>query len=92
MKRYLLFGGDFCYPLGGFDDLIAESDILSILTSKIIEKKKDSSPDIKYLFKRRKIEIELDWYHIIDIRSMNVAASSGEKLETDNKIKQVMSL
>ena len=51
MRRYLLFAGDMYYPAGGWDDFIADFDIMNEAIKTGIALKDDS---------------RCDWWKVID--------------------------
>jgi hypothetical protein len=61
MKRYLIFGGDHFYAMGGFHDFLSSHDVIS-----------DAMRCVKQY-----PEGYVQWWHIFDSESHEIVAYSG---------------
>lgn len=55
MKRYLLFGGDYYYPRGGWSDFIESADTLEEIRASLDDW----------------LDREHKWFHVIDTTTWN---------------------
>lgn len=83
MNRYLLFGGDTYYPLGGWDDFIESYETVDEAEEEAL--REESNEERREIILRYADScVLLDWSHIIDKRNGNKVRSYYRgKVDTD---------
>ena len=70
MKRYLLFGGERHYAMGGMADVIYQSDNLSDIANNVILYRKEA-----FTLKNNR-NCELNWFQVFDTQEGLIIAQS----------------
>lgn len=83
LRRFAVFAGENCYPLGGWDDLAtsfdsAEEAISWIKTQERIVPRGALDPELQYDAEQLSWEeILVEWWHVVDLETKSIVDRAG---------------